>query len=116
MLVSANAEKLSHRQELEKMLPYWKNIKVPVIYLQGKEDGLIYPTNAVFARQKLVNASCLDIYMIPGRGHLIAFLEIKRITKAILEMIQLSKRYYLVKQASDKQSVTGLQFLPASSH
>jgi pimeloyl-ACP methyl ester carboxylesterase len=98
MLVSANAEKFSHRQELEKMLPNWKNIKVPVIYLQGKNDGLIYPSNAVFARKKLVNASSLDIYMIPGRGHLIAFLEIKKITAAINEMLQLSKKFYLAKE------------------
>ena len=30
MIHSANVEKLSHRQELEAMLPYWKNITVPV--------------------------------------------------------------------------------------
>lgn len=105
MLVSANAEKLSHQRELQKMLPLWKNITVPVIYLQGEDDGLIYPSNAVFAREKLVNASCLDIYMIPKRGHLIAFLEIKRIKTAILEMLQLSKKYYLAKAADGKQPV-----------
>ena len=32
---SANTEKVHHREELEKMMPYWKNIKVPVAYLQG---------------------------------------------------------------------------------
>ena len=107
MLISANAEKLSHQGELQKMLPLWKNIKVPVIYLQGKNDGLIYPSNADFARQNLVNAACLDIYMIPGRGHLIAFLEIARIRKAILEMIQLSKKYNLARKTDNKQPVNG---------
>ena len=33
---SANTEKVHHKKELEKMLPFWKNIKVPVIYVQGK--------------------------------------------------------------------------------
>lgn len=106
MLITASAEKLSHRHELQQMLPFWKNITVPVIYLQGKNDGLIYPTNAVFARQNLVNAACLDIYMIPGRGHLIAFLEIARVKNAIIEMLQLSKKYYLTRATENKQSVT----------
>jgi pimeloyl-ACP methyl ester carboxylesterase len=113
MLVSANAEKLSHQQELQKMLPYWKNITSPVIYLQGSDDGLIYPSNAVFARKKLVNAACLDIYMIPGRGHLIAFLEFKRINKAIQEMLQLSKDYALSRRAGKLQQVSNLQGISA---
>jgi pimeloyl-ACP methyl ester carboxylesterase len=113
MLISANAEKLSHQQELQKMLPLWKNIRVPVIYLQGKNDGLIYPANAEFARRNLVNASSLNITMIPGRGHLIAFLEIKRITRSILEMLQLSKKYFLAKKINDKSTITVQQAVPS---
>lgn len=93
MLVSANAEKLHHKEELQKMLPYWKNIRMPVIYMQGVNDGLIYTSNAGFARNHLVHAACLDITMIPGRGHLIAFSEMERINRAILEMIELAKDY-----------------------
>ena len=93
MLLSANAEKLSHKRELEKMLPKWQNINIPVIYLQGKNDGLIYPTNADFARRRLVNANCLTIEMIPERGHLIMFSEIKRIKQSIIDMILLAKKF-----------------------
>ncbi|MCU0355786.1 MAG: alpha/beta hydrolase [Cytophagales bacterium] len=87
MLKSANAEKLSHYEELEKMLPLWKNIKVPVIYLQGQNDDLIYTTNAEFARKQLVNVPSLDITLIPNRGHLIAFSEKDLIQKSILKML-----------------------------
>lgn len=87
MFVSANAEKLHHCQELEKMLPYWKNIRVPVAYLQGENDQLIYTSNARFAKDQLVHAPCLDVTMIPNRGHLIAFSEKDRIMRAILEMV-----------------------------
>jgi pimeloyl-ACP methyl ester carboxylesterase len=72
MFRSANTEKLHHKEELEKMLPYWKNIRVPVMYLQGAKDNLIDTTNASFAREHLVNAPYLDIYFFPNRHHYLA--------------------------------------------
>jgi pimeloyl-ACP methyl ester carboxylesterase len=87
MLKTANREKVHHHDELTKMLPLWPHIHVPVIYLQGKEDSLVSTSNAEFARTHLINAPSLDIRMIPGRGHLIAFNERDRITAAIKEML-----------------------------
>jgi len=87
MFQSANQEKLHHREELTKMLPLWPRIHVPVAYLQGANDGLIYTSNADFAREHLKNAPSLEIQMIPGKGHLIAFSEKPRIEKAILDML-----------------------------
>ena len=89
MLQSANTEKLHHKAELTKMLPLWKNIRVPVIYLQGSDDGLVYTTNSDFAKSHLVDVPYLKVEMIPGRGHLIAFAEKKRIEQAILQMIRM---------------------------
>ncbi|MEI9911547.1 MAG: hypothetical protein WDO71_18975 [Bacteroidota bacterium] len=65
---SANTEKVYHRKELEKMLPYWKNIRVPVIYLQGEKDNIIDTSNAGFARQQLVNVPYLDIKFYKRQG------------------------------------------------
>jgi pimeloyl-ACP methyl ester carboxylesterase len=87
MLQSANREKIQHKEELTKMLPLWPGIHVPVSYLQGSKDWLVDTTNAGFARSHLINAPSLDIQMIPGRGHLIAFAEERRITDAILAML-----------------------------
>lgn len=87
MLKSANREKVHHREELTKMLPLWPRIHAPVMYLQGADDSLVSTANASFAKTHLVNAASLDIQMIPGRGHLIAFSEKARITKAILDML-----------------------------
>lgn len=42
------------------MLPYWKNIRVPVVYLQGENDDIVDTANAGLARRHLVNASYLD--------------------------------------------------------
>lgn len=98
MFISANAEKLTHKEELIKMLPHWKEIKVPVMYMQGENDGLLYPSNAAFAKRHLTNASFLSIEMIPHRGHLIMFSEKKKIKTAIIKLMDLSMQYYNQKQ------------------
>ena len=49
--------------------------------------SIAHQGGAAFARSHLVNAPSLDIRMIPGRGHLIAFKEKDRITAAIREMV-----------------------------
>ena len=69
------------------MLPLWSGIRVPVIYLQGENDGLVDTTNASFARSHLTNVPYLSIRMIPGRGHLVAYAEKDKIEAAILEML-----------------------------
>lgn len=92
MLQTANQEKVHHKEELTKMLPLWDRIHVPVIYLQGDKDGLVDTTNAGFARQHLINAPSLDIRMIPGRGHLIAFAEKDKIERAILDLLDSTEK------------------------
>jgi len=89
MLKSANAEKLHHKDELTAMLPDWYKIKIPVMYIQGAADELVYPSNANFARKKLINAPFLEINMIKGKGHLISFSEKETIVKSILKMINI---------------------------
>jgi pimeloyl-ACP methyl ester carboxylesterase len=92
MLQTANREKVYHKEELTKMLPLWGRIHVPVMYLQGQEDGLVDTSNASFAREHLTNVPYLNIQMIPGRGHLIAFDEKDRIVKTIVNMIDTCQR------------------------
>jgi pimeloyl-ACP methyl ester carboxylesterase len=92
MFRSANTEKLHHKAELEKMLPYWKNIKVPVMYLQGAKDNLIDTTNASFARERLVNAPYLDIYFFPNRHHYLAQYEWPTIRERIMRLYAMIKK------------------------
>jgi pimeloyl-ACP methyl ester carboxylesterase len=97
MFKSANTEKLAHKAELEKMLPYWKNIRVPVMYMQGEKDELVYTSNAEFARKQLVNVKSLDITFFKGRPHFVPFAEKAGIKKKILEMYD-----QLTSKPSDK--------------
>jgi pimeloyl-ACP methyl ester carboxylesterase len=88
---SANTEKVHHREELEKMLPLWKNIKVPVVYIQGIDDNIVDTANAGFARQHLVNAPYLDIQFIKGRQHRLAQFEWPTIRNGIRTIYNMVK-------------------------
>ena len=92
MFRSANTEKIHHRQELEKMLPLWKDIRIPVAYLQGEKDELIDTANASFARKELINAPYLDIRLIPGRHHRLAQFEWPAIKESVLKIYAMMKR------------------------
>lgn len=94
MLQTANAEKISHPLELQAMLPLWKNIRIPVNYLQGANDALVYTSNAAFAKAQLVNSPRVNITLIPGRGHLIAFVEKDRILRSILDMLAAARYFH----------------------
>lgn len=85
---SANTEKVHHREELEKMLPLWNRIKVPVAYLQGESDDIVDTTNANFARTHLVNAASLDIQFVKGRFHRLAQFEWPLIRQQILSVYE----------------------------
>ena len=91
MLQTANREKVNHRAGLEAMLPLWPSIHIPVSYLQGADDGLVYTDNAAFAKKELVNSPSVDFRFFPGRGHLIAFNQHPEIADAILKMIDKCK-------------------------
>ena len=81
---SANTEKVNHREDLEKMLPLWEKIKVPVAYLQGEKDEIVDNSNAEFAQRHFVNVPYLDIELVRGRQHRLAQFEWPLIRKKIL--------------------------------
>ena len=93
MFRSANTEKIHHRMELAQMLPLWKQIRVPVIYLQGANDHLVYTTNAAFAKKELVNTPYLRIQFFKNRPHFIARTERKAIRQNILNMLNIIKTH-----------------------
>ena len=87
MFQSANKEKINHKNELANMLPYWKNIQVPVMYLQGEKDDLIDTANASFATRHLTNTPYLYIHFFKNKPHFIPLSEHDFIEKKIFEML-----------------------------
>lgn len=84
---SANAEKLSHTDQLLQMANGWSNICVPSIILHGSEDWLIYPDNADYACQQLINAPVVRQVMAPGRGHDLLWTEPDLIKQSLHQLI-----------------------------
>ena len=66
---TANHEKLAHQAELEDMASEWKNIDAPTVILHGTDDWLIYPRNAYYACDKLVNAPEVVHHMVANKQH-----------------------------------------------
>ena len=89
MFQSANKEKITHKNELTKMLPYWKNIRIPVMYMQGEKDELIDTANASFARTHMVNVPYLYIHFFKGKPHFIPFSEHQFIEQKIFDMLNI---------------------------
>ena len=83
---TANTEKINHRQELLKMLPHWHKIHVPIMYLQGKHDNMVYTTNADFARMHLINVPELRFHFFENRQHLTIMKEVETVRNKILEL------------------------------
>lgn len=66
---TANAEKLNHQEQLEAMKGRWDNIDASTVILHGTDDWLIYPPNAYYSCDQLVNAEKVVHHMLPEKQH-----------------------------------------------
>lgn len=83
----ANDEKLSHESALREIQDGWENIRASVILLHGKADGLIYYSNAEYARRRLKNARFLKLISLDGLGHSILDDRPDLVAENILELV-----------------------------
>jgi pimeloyl-ACP methyl ester carboxylesterase len=87
----ANDEKMHHRQALEDIQDGWERIRSRIILLHGKADGLIYFSNAEYARKHLTNAASLRLIPVDGLGHTLMFDRPELIKSSLLELIHSSR-------------------------
>ena len=87
LLRVSNEEVIFLKEELELMLPLWKNIKIPSIVIQGEKDKLVHPGNGRFADSMLVNAP-KEIVMLEGQNHFLPWNEYELIRKTILNTLE----------------------------
>ncbi|TXF91211.1 alpha/beta hydrolase [Neolewinella aurantiaca] len=66
---TVNTEKLNHQPQLEEMADGWKNITAQVVIAHGTADWLIYPPNAYYSCDQLVNAEEVIHHMLAGKKH-----------------------------------------------
>ena len=83
----SNEEVIYLKEELELMLPFWKNIKASSVVIQGMADNLVHPRNGPFADSMLVNAP-KKIIMLDGQNHFLPLNETRLVKNTILEMLE----------------------------
>jgi pimeloyl-ACP methyl ester carboxylesterase len=66
----ATDEKYAHVAELNKLLPDWKKISMPVTVVQGDADKIVDPANLEFAKQQLQGKQA-EFILLHNAGHLI---------------------------------------------
>lgn len=64
----ATDEKYAHIAELNKMLPDWSRINMPVTVVQGDADKIVDPANLDFAKQKLQGKQA-EFILLHSAGH-----------------------------------------------
>ena len=82
----ANDEILPLKGELEKMMPLWAGIKMPVEVVQGEDDALVPAANADFAQRMMTNAT-VHLMRVPKQGHLIPWERPDLMRDAILRLL-----------------------------
>lgn len=83
---TSNAEIIPLEKELEKMIPFWKEITCPVYLLHATNDRLVPVANAIFAREMLVNSPELRVEILPKGDHFFLWTQPQLVKKAILEL------------------------------
>ncbi|MEO8505331.1 MAG: alpha/beta hydrolase [Acidobacteriota bacterium] len=91
ILALANDEIRPLHGELEKMMPLWASIHVPVIVIQGDTDGLVPKANADFAEHMLTGAQ-VDMMRVPKQGHMIPWERPELIRQAILDLLDKTEK------------------------
>ncbi|MEQ8706817.1 MAG: alpha/beta hydrolase [Phaeodactylibacter sp.] len=90
----ANMEKLSHKMQLDSMAGLWGRIKSAAIVLHGDSDNLIYPENAIFAKERLVNASFLELKLLDGRKHDLLWTKRQLLEQSLEKLLQITTGHY----------------------
>jgi len=82
----AEDEKLAHAKELEKIENDWQNVKTPITYYHGNDDGLVPYKNMAFLKSK-IDSTILKTVTIDKGSHFIIFKNYDTIKKEMLTVL-----------------------------
>jgi pimeloyl-ACP methyl ester carboxylesterase len=85
---ASNDEIFQLKPQLENMIPLWPEVDIPTIVIQGKNDRLVPYQNALFAKEKMVNAP-VTLMLIDSMDHFVPWTNPDLINNAIFDMIDL---------------------------
>jgi len=84
----SNRELMPLKNELEKMLPYWQNIKVPCTIIHGTKDMLVPYGNVAFFEKHLINAPKKEVITLENVNHFIPWTHYNTVKGKILEYLK----------------------------
>ncbi|MCE7864123.1 MAG: alpha/beta hydrolase [Bacteroidetes bacterium CHB5] len=79
---ASNDEIYKLKPQLEALLPRWKDIRTPVIVIQGGKDSLVHPGNAEFAKRMMANTT-VEIKFVEAMDHFVPWSNPELIREAI---------------------------------
>jgi len=84
-LKGANAEIMPLRPQLEDMRSGWQDLTMPVLIVQGSQDRLVHPDNALFMQRMLVNSEVRFLNR-EGQGHFVLWEEAPLIRDNLIDI------------------------------
>ena len=85
-LNATNQEILRLKPELEKQVPRWADIQIPVTQFHGDEDDLVPIENLDFAARMLAHRDDFTPIRLAGRNHFIPWSDFNLIKKTLLDL------------------------------
>jgi pimeloyl-ACP methyl ester carboxylesterase len=80
-------EKFAHYGALQDIQDGWSRITCPVWIVHGKDDDLIYPSNAAFAEERLLPHTEVHVTTLDSVGHNMFWDKRPIVTQALLEAL-----------------------------
>ncbi len=83
---ASNEEIYQLEPQLKNMMPRWKEIKCPVIFIQGAKDQFVPPENADFAKKMMVNTT-VELMLKEDMNHFVPWSDPQLIRQAIIKLL-----------------------------
>lgn len=84
---ASNEEIYQLEPQLENMMPRWKDVKCPVIFVQGMKDQLVDPGNAAFAKRVMTGTS-VELVTKDDMNHFVPWSDPELIRNAIVNLLE----------------------------
>ncbi len=81
----SNEEKLAHATELEKMSPYWKNLKNPTYFIHGHSDRIVDIANSQYGLRMMQQNEKVDSLFPKKMNHLFIWNRYELVKSKLLE-------------------------------
>jgi pimeloyl-ACP methyl ester carboxylesterase len=82
----SNTELWDFKKDVLEMPQDLDMVRCPVYIVQGSEDDLVPPGNALYAQRKLVHAATVQLVMLQGANHFIPWTHYSDIKKVLLQL------------------------------